>query len=131
MTTPTFRCNALSIVVSDMARGIEFFSLCGLPITGNGDEPHVECEVVPGFKVMLDSEASVAAFHPGWSAPTSSRSSLAVECASPAEVDAAHGRVVAAGFGSELDPFDAFWGQRYATVRDEDGNTVDFYAPTG
>jgi uncharacterized glyoxalase superfamily protein PhnB len=28
-------------------------------------------------------------------------------------------------------PFDAFWGQRYATVLDPDGNTVDLFAPLG
>ena len=26
------------------------------------------------------------------------------------------------------EPFDAFWGQRYATVRDPDGNAVDLFA---
>ncbi|MGB5655838.1 MAG: glyoxalase, partial [Acidimicrobiia bacterium] len=26
-------------------------------------------------------------------------------------------------------PFDAFWGQRYATVLDPDGNGVDLFAP--
>ena len=26
-------------------------------------------------------------------------------------------------------PFDAFWGQRYATVHDPDGNPVDLFAP--
>jgi uncharacterized glyoxalase superfamily protein PhnB len=36
---------------------------------------------------------------------------------------------VAAGYHSELEPFDAFWGQRYATVLDPDGNGVDLFAP--
>ncbi|MFL6036949.1 MAG: glyoxalase, partial [Gaiellaceae bacterium] len=27
------------------------------------------------------------------------------------------------------EPFDAFWGQRYATVVDPDGNAVDLFAP--
>jgi uncharacterized glyoxalase superfamily protein PhnB len=27
-----------------------------------------------------------------------------------------------------LEPWDAFWGQRYATVRDLDGNGVDLFA---
>jgi hypothetical protein len=31
------------------------------------------------------------------------------------------------------DPWDAFWGMRYATVADPDGNGIDLYAnlPTG
>jgi len=27
------------------------------------------------------------------------------------------------------EPWDAFWGQRYAIVRDPDGNGVDLFAP--
>ena len=26
-------------------------------------------------------------------------------------------------------PWDAFWGQRYAMIRDPDGNEVDLFAP--
>ena len=26
-------------------------------------------------------------------------------------------------------PWDAFWGQRYAQVKDPDGNVVDLFAP--
>jgi uncharacterized glyoxalase superfamily protein PhnB len=51
-----------------------------------------------------------------------------LECASPAEVDEVYARIVAAGFTSEMEPFDAFWGQRYATLRDPDGNGVDLFA---
>jgi uncharacterized glyoxalase superfamily protein PhnB len=32
------------------------------------------------------------------------------------DVDAVHARVVRAGFRSKKDPWDAFWGQRYATT---------------
>ncbi len=34
-----------------------------------------------------------------------------------------------AGYKSELTPFDAPWGQRYAVVLDPDGNGVDLFAP--
>jgi uncharacterized glyoxalase superfamily protein PhnB len=37
--------------------------------------------------------------------------------------------VVAAGFRSKKDPWDAFWGQRYAQVIDPDDNAVDLFAP--
>ena len=37
--------------------------------------------------------------------------------------------VVAAGHRSTLDPWDAPWGQRYASVADPDGGAVDLYAP--
>ena len=33
-----------------------------------------------------------------------------------------------AGHRVVKEPYDAFWGQRYATVHDPDGNAVDLYA---
>ena len=53
---------------------------------------------------------------------------LAFECASPREVDDVHNRIVGAGFDSKKEPWDAFWGQRYAQVVDPDGNVVDIFA---
>ena len=38
------------------------------------------------------------------------------------------GRLIAAGFRGKAPPYDAFWGQRYATVLDPDGNGVDLFA---
>ena len=43
--------------------------------------------------------------------------------------DALHHLLTHAGYESHLDPWDAFWGQRYATVRDPDGNAIDLFAP--
>jgi uncharacterized glyoxalase superfamily protein PhnB len=37
--------------------------------------------------------------------------------------------VKAAGFDAEKEPWDAFWGQRYAQLRDPDGVPVDLFAP--
>jgi uncharacterized glyoxalase superfamily protein PhnB len=33
------------------------------------------------------------------------------------------------GYEGDKPPWDAFWGQRYAIVRDPDGNTVDLFSP--
>jgi uncharacterized glyoxalase superfamily protein PhnB len=38
-------------------------------------------------------------------------------------------RLTAAGYPGSLSPYDAPWGQRYATVLDPDGNIVDLFAP--
>jgi uncharacterized glyoxalase superfamily protein PhnB len=56
-------------------------------------------------------------------------SPFAVRCGSPAEVDGLHDELASLGSGSHIAPFDAPWGQRYATVRDPDGVRVDLYAP--
>ncbi len=77
---------------------------------------------------MLDTEETVRSFRPEWTRATGNQLGLAFECASGAEVDAVYRRVVDAGFEGEKEPWDAFWGQRYAQLRDPDGVPVDLYA---
>ena len=47
------------------------------------------------------------------------------------KLNARYAALTTAGHVGELEPFDAFWGQRYATVKDPNGNGVDFYAALG
>ncbi len=123
------RCNAISVVVSDMGRALEFWRACGLDLPDTPDAPHVETTVEGGFRLMIDTEDTVRSFDPAWSRPTGGhRIAVAVECGDPATVDATYARVLGAGFEGHLLPFDAFWGQRYAVVYDPDGTPVDLYA---
>ena len=77
---------------------------------------------------MIDTEDTMRSFDPTWQAAGSGRVTLAVQCADPAEVDRLHDELAELGAGSHLAPFDAFWGQRYATVLDPDRIRVDLYA---
>jgi len=65
----------------------------------------------------------------GWSRETGNQVGIAFECASPAEVDEIYTRVTEAGFQSAKEPWDAFWGQRYAILEDPSGVDVSLYAP--
>jgi uncharacterized glyoxalase superfamily protein PhnB len=55
-------------------------------------------------------------------------SAFAINYDSPAEVDAVVEKLRAAGFQLVKEPWDAFWGQRYAIAADPDGYKVDLYA---
>jgi catechol 2,3-dioxygenase-like lactoylglutathione lyase family enzyme len=121
--------NAVGIVVSDMATSIRFYRVLGLEVPETPDEGHVEAAMPSGVRLMLDSEEVVRSFLPEWSRETGNQLSLAFECSSPAEVDEVYARVTGAGFEGEKEPWDAFWGQRYALLRDPDGVEVNLYAP--
>lgn len=127
---PTF--DVINVVVADMGRSLAFYRALGLDIPADADgQPHVEHTTVGGFRLCWDTLATIESFHPGFSLPSGpGRVGLAFRCESPAEVDSVYAGLVKAGYESELEPFDAFWGQRYATVLDPDGNGVDLYAPT-
>ena len=120
--------NAVGIVVSDMVTSIRFYRLLGLDVPETPGEGHVQAELPNGIRLMLDTEEVIRSFDPEWTRNTGNQLSLAFECAGPAEVDEAFSRMVDAGFHGEKEPWDAFWGQRYAQLRDPDGVPVDLYA---
>lgn len=125
------RFDALGIAVSDMAASVDFYKLLGLSFADDAaSQGHVETELPGGLRLMLDTEAVMESFDPTWSSPADrGRVGLAFACRDAADVDATHERVVAAGHRSHLEPFDAAWGQRYASVLDPDGTVVDLSAP--
>jgi uncharacterized glyoxalase superfamily protein PhnB len=128
--TPTPQLDALSVVVQDMAASMAFYRLCGLAVPDDADGlPHVEVSLGDGFRIMFDAQSAVASWDSDWTPPApGGRLSLAFRCGSPAEVDSVHDALVAAGHAVHLAPFDAFWGQRYASVFDPDDTSVDLYA---
>ncbi len=121
--------NAMGIVASDLERSLAFYRLLGVDLPEAG-EGHVEGTLANGARLMFDTEDVITSFNPEWRRETGNQLSLAFECSSPAEVDETYRRVVEAGFHGDKEPWDAFWGQRYAQVRDPDGVPVDLYAPT-
>ncbi|MBF6215137.1 VOC family protein [Nocardia puris] len=129
----TPRLDFIGIVVSDMAATLDFYRRLGLTFPeGAHTQPHVEAELTGGFRLAFDTEETIRAFMPDWRAPgDSGRMGLAFRCADPAEVDAKYAELEAAGYHGENKPWDAPWGQRYASVLDPDGNGVDLYAPLG
>jgi uncharacterized glyoxalase superfamily protein PhnB len=120
--------NAIGIVSSDLAKSIEFYRLLGVDFP-EGGEGHIEATLPSGARFMLDSEDVVKSFRPDWTREQGNQLALAFQCASPAEVDETYARAKDAGFNAEKEPWDAFWGQRYAQLRDPDGVPVDLYAP--
>jgi uncharacterized glyoxalase superfamily protein PhnB len=123
--------SAIGLVSSDMGRSLAFYRDLGLdvPADATGGAPHVEIPLPGGLRLLLDPVTTIQSFDPGWTAPTgSARAGLALECSSPAEVDEVWAAMVAAGHAGHLEPWDAVWGQRYATLTDPDGNGVDLFA---
>lgn len=120
--------NAFGIVVGDMERSIRFYRLLGLDVPETPGEGHVETTLANGARLMFDTEEIIKSFQPEWTRQAGNQLSLAFECGSPAEVDETYARMVEARFHGEQEPWDAFWGQRYAQLADPDGVPVDLYA---
>jgi catechol 2,3-dioxygenase-like lactoylglutathione lyase family enzyme len=129
----TITMDLVGITVADMAKSLAFYRLLGLDIPADADsEPHVDITLPSGVRMAWDTVDTIRSFDPEWAAAQGSpRVSLAFLCGSPAEVDEQYAALIAAGYDGHKEPWDAFWGQRYALVRDPDGNGIDLFAPLG
>jgi uncharacterized glyoxalase superfamily protein PhnB len=122
--------NFFGVVVSDMARSLAFYRRLGLEFPeGAENEGHVEAQLGHGMRYGLDTEETMHAFDPGWTRPTGGHAvGGAFQCESPQEVDRLFAELLEAGGSAHREPWDAFWGQRYAQVKDPDGTVIDLYA---
>jgi catechol 2,3-dioxygenase-like lactoylglutathione lyase family enzyme len=122
----------IEVVVEDMARSLAFYRRLGLDVPAGADgEQHVEVGLPGGLKLAFDTVETIRSFNPSWTPATGGpRMGLAFGCDSPAEVDKLYGELVAAGYEGHKEPWDAFWGMRYALLHDPDGNGVDLFCPT-
>lgn len=124
--------DALGIVCADIDTSLRFYGLLGVPVpTSSEGEDHVEAVLPSGLRLMFDSLELMKQIKPDWVPPVGHRMGLAFHCETPAGVDSTYQDVLSAGFAGALEPWDAFWGQRYAQVADPDGNLVDLFAPLG
>jgi len=119
------------IVVRDMARSVAFYRRLGLDFPeGAENETHVEAPLPGGMRYALDTEEVMRAFDPEWKRPTEGHMvGGAFRCESPEEVDRVYRELLEAGATPHKEPWDAFWGQRYAQLKDPDGTVIDLYAP--
>ena len=119
---------AFGITTSDMAASLRFYGLLGVETTDAAEE-HVEARRPGEVRLMWDTEKLIRQIEPDLPSPVRGRVVLAFRCADPADVDATYARATEAGFEGKTAPWDAFWGQRFAYLRDPDGNIVALYAP--
>ncbi|HEV3479450.1 MAG TPA: VOC family protein [Gaiellaceae bacterium] len=122
------RFEAIGVVVDDLTRALAFYRELGLEFPEG--EGHVESQLPGGLRFMLDTEETIRSFDPEWQPPSGGhRVAVAFRCDSPAGVDETYRRLLGAGGSSHKEPWDAFWGMRYAQVKDPAGNVVDLFAP--
>ena len=122
----------IGIVVRDMAAALRFYRALGLAIPeGQESEPYVQVITPNGYRISWNALEMIKQIDPAWVEPVGHRMELAFKCDSPAEVDAVHRKLVDAGYRTHKQPWNAFWGQRYAIVDDPDGNHVSIFAELG
>lgn len=123
------RLGFIGIVTRNMSASLAFYRLLGAAVPERSDEPHVDTRLEVGTVLAWDTIDLIRSLDPGYELPSGGhRIALAFDQDTVSAVDATYARLIGAGHEGRTEPWDAPWGQRYATVLDPDGNSVDLFA---
>jgi uncharacterized glyoxalase superfamily protein PhnB len=116
---------AVAVSATDLSSAVAFYELLGFRFPPlQADTKHIESGA--GVRLMIDDAAFLTELH-GEPPRPGNIAGFAVLFNAPADVDAVAARVAAAGHTVVTQPYDAPWGQRYATVADPDGYQADLF----
>ena len=121
--------DAIGVASRDIRESKRFYQILGVDLAEQGGPDHYEGMTPSGVRIMVDSFDLMKKINPAWQEPVGCGVILCFKMDSPGKVNEMFAKFRDAGFKSVKDPWDAFWGQRYASVSDPDGNQVDLFAP--
>ncbi len=126
---PSPLIDAVGVSATDMRASVRFYQALGFAFPDfDPEDQHVEALTKPGMVRLMIDDAGLCASLIGEAPRPSNHAVFGLLFEEPAGVDAAAQVGCAAG-GAEISaPWDAFWGQRYATIADPDGYRVDLFA---
>jgi uncharacterized glyoxalase superfamily protein PhnB len=120
--------DAIGIVSRDTKKTSAFYQILGLSFQEAGSADHLEATTPSGVRIMVDSMELMKKINPQYKPSSGSGIVLCFKQESPSQVNELFNKVVELGFEGIKEPWDAFWGQRYASVLDPDGNQIDLFA---
>lgn len=137
-TRPTL--NQLNIVSGNVDASIAFYRQLGVDIpdpriwrtaTGAHHVTAIESRASEAASLDLDSAAFAQKWNSGWAGrkDLAGRVVVGFSVGSREQVDLLYGEMTAAGHKGLREPWDAFWGARYAIVEDPDGIAVGLMSP--
>lgn len=129
----TLQFDFIGIVTADLPASLAFYRALGVDVPpGQEQAPHAEATLPGGMTLAWDPVSTIRGFMPDFELPAAGGGRIGFACRaqSAAEVDRAYAELVEQyPAAAHTEPWDAPWGQRYATVLDPDGNSIDLYAP--
>ncbi len=120
--------DAIGIVSRNPKATIAFYQEFGLEFIESGGADHYEATMGNGLRLMVDSIELMKKLVPSWQLASGTAIVLCFKQKTTDEVDALVKKLDTLGHTIIKPPFDAFWGQRYASVADPDGNQIDIFA---
>lgn len=120
--------DAIGVICENIQQSIRFYELFGLKLKREGEGDHWEALTPSGLRLMLDSTTLIKELNPDWTPSKGSGIVMCFKVETAQEVDTLYAKITQAGHSGIKEPWDAFWGQRYASVADPDNNQIDIFA---
>ena len=120
--------DAIGLVSRDLKKSKEFYSFFGLEFKQVGGEDHLEASLSTGQRLMIDSESLMKKINPSWKRSHNTSMSLCFKQESSEAVNEICEKLKEKGYELVKEPWDAFWGQRYSSFLDPDGNQIDIFS---
>ena len=123
--------DGINLVVEDMDAMVAFYEQLGVEVVPTDAEwaaNHRNLGTPDGFDFDLDSLVFARQWNRGW--PEGQTGAvIGFRVPSRDAVDELYRKLTTAGYAGQQEPYDAFWGARYAVVADPDGNSVGIMSP--
>ena len=110
----------VNLIVTDLDRAKEFWSVLGFGWTPRGHPNAAVIAFASGLNVVVHEPDFARLWDPAYSEPRAGSTVIDINVATRTDVDDLHDRIVEAGFSSSVEPWDTFFGSRYAIVCDAD-----------
>lgn len=121
------KLDMVGIVVADMKKALDFYRLLGLEIPDSANEEHHVEVAGDGVRLAFDTIEIAKSVYGGWEEATGHRIELAFACDNTDSLNELYAKLTSHGYEGHREPWDAVWGQRYAIVKDPDGNLISIF----
>ena len=122
--------HGLYFVVDDMAKALAFYRDLGFDIPASADaDMHVSVDA-GSATFAFGTRRLTTSYNALWQERASGTpNALQFDVPSREAVDEVCARMAELGHRVTLQPFDAFWGSRYAEIEDPSGNIIGLHSP--
>lgn len=122
------KIDAIGVTSSNFAETVKFYSLIGFKFPQySPEEDHIEANHKEGeIRLMIDSKKLITEIL-GYEPKPSNHSAFAIKFTKPEEINEVVNQLKENNYKVFKEPWDAFWGQRYAIVIDPDGYMIDLF----
>lgn len=121
------KLDMVGIIVDSMEQAILFYERLGFEVLGEKEAEYVELNN-QGIRISLNTKKMIEGIYGYPPKSEGDKIELAFLCDSAAEIDQRCATMKDYGYEIFRAPWQAFWGQYYAIIKDPDGNLLSLFS---